>query len=63
MECRCRGPRPGSEGTYAEAVVAALPGYWVYSDVGRAASGFFATTTPYEWMFGDAAYRQLAWPV
>ena len=23
----------------------------------------FATTTRYEWMFWDAAYRQLAWPV
>lgn len=98
-------------GTYAEAVAAVLPCYWVYRDVGRellAASspnplyaewiatygspefdavvasvlavtdglgaelgpaerrrchGHFATTTRYEWMFWDAAYRQLAWPV
>lgn len=98
-------------GTYAEAVAAVLPCYWVYREVGRellAASSpdpayaewidtygsaefdavvesvlavtdalgddlgpserrrcleHFATTTRYEWMFWDAAYRQLAWPV
>ena len=98
-------------GTYAEAVAAVLPCYWVYRDVGRellarsspdplyaqwiATYGspefdavvesvlavtdglgddlgrsertrcheHFATTTRYEWMFWDAAYRQLAWPV
>lgn len=98
-------------GTYAEAVAAVLPCYWVYRDVGRellAASsphpvyaewiatygspefdavvesvlavtddlgtdlgpserrrchGHFATTTRYEWMFWEAAYRQLPWPV
>ena len=98
-------------GTYAEAVAAVLPCYWIYRDVGRellhrsspdplyaqwiATYGspefdavvesvlavtdrlgadlgaaerkrcheHFATTTRYEWMFWDAAYRQLAWPV
>jgi thiaminase/transcriptional activator TenA len=98
-------------GTYAEAVAAVLPCYWVYREVGRellarsspdplyaqwiASYGspefdavvesvlavtdglgddlgpserqrchrHFATTTRYEWMFWDAAYRQLAWPV
>ena len=98
-------------GTYAEAVAAVLPCYWVYRDVGRellarsspdplyaewiASYGspefdavvesvlavtdglgddlgpserqrchqHFATTTRYEWMFWDAAYRQLRWPV
>ena len=30
---------------------------------GSAATQHFATTTRYEWMFWDAAYRQLAWPV
>lgn len=98
-------------GTYAEAVAAVLPCYWVYRDVGRellarsspdplyaewiATYGsaefdavvesvlavtdglgaevgpserrrcgeHFATTTRYEWMFWDAAYRQLSWPV
>jgi len=98
-------------GTYAEAVAAVLPCYWVYRDVGRellarsspdplyaqwidtygspafdavtesvlaVTDGLggdlgpsertrchrhFATTTRYEWMFWDAAYRKLAWPV
>jgi thiaminase/transcriptional activator TenA len=98
-------------GTFAEAVAAVLPCYWVYRDVGRellsrsspdplyaqwigtyGAPEFdavvasvlavtdalgddlggserrrcqthFATTTRYEWMFWDAAYRQLAWPI
>ena len=98
-------------GTYAEAVAAVLPCYWVYRDVGRellarsspdplyaewiATYGspefdevvesvlavtdalgndlgpserircreHFAVTTRYEWMFWDAAYQQLAWPV
>jgi thiaminase/transcriptional activator TenA len=98
-------------GTYAEAVAAVLPCYWIYRDVGREllklsspdplyqrwistygspefdavvesvlavtdALGndlgtaerarchqHFATTSRYEWMFWDAAYHQLAWPV
>ncbi|MFC0622447.1 thiaminase II [Kribbella deserti] len=96
-------------GTYAEAVAAVLPCYWIYRDVGKellarsspdpvyrewiATYGseefdavvesvlavtdgldvgtaererchqHFATTTRYEWMFWDAAYRQLEWPV
>jgi thiaminase/transcriptional activator TenA len=96
-------------GTYAEAVAAVLPCYWIYRDVGRellkasspdplyaewiATYGseefdavvtavlsvtddldvsdsererchrHFATTTRYEWMFWDAAYQQLGWPV
>jgi thiaminase (transcriptional activator TenA) len=96
-------------GTYAEAVAAVLPCYWIYRDVGReliqrsspdplyrqwiATYGspefdavveavlavtdgldvgtaererchrHFATTSRYEWMFWDAAYHQLAWPV
>jgi thiaminase/transcriptional activator TenA len=96
-------------GTYAEAVSAVLPCYWIYRDVGReliqrsspdplyrqwiATYGspefdavveavlavtdgldvgkaererchrHFATTSRYEWMFWDAAYHQLAWPV
>jgi thiaminase (transcriptional activator TenA) len=98
-------------GTYAEAVAAVLPCYWIYRDVGRellkrsspdplyrqwietygseefdtivesvlavtdrlgAEVGpgerdrchrHFATTTRYEWMFWDAAYRKLDWPV
>lgn len=98
-------------GTYAEAVAAVLPCYWIYRDVGRElltrsspdplyaqwiatygspefdavvesvlavtdelgtdlgaaerkrCHGHFATTTRYEWMFWDAAYRQLTWPV
>lgn len=98
-------------GTYAEAVAAVLPCYWIYRDVGRellqhsspeplyqkwietygspefdavvesvlavtdrlgAEVGpgerdrchlHFATTTRYEWMFWDAAYRQLEWPI
>jgi thiaminase (transcriptional activator TenA) len=96
-------------GTYAEAVTAVLPCYWIYRDVGReliqrsspdplyrqwiATYGspefdavveavlavtdgldvgtaererchrHFATTSRYEWMFWDAAYHQLAWPV
>lgn len=98
-------------GSYAEAVAAVLPCYWVYRDVGRAllarsspdplyatwittygsaefdavvdsvltaadALGdqvgpgerqrcryHFAMTTRYEWMFWDAAYRQLSWPI
>lgn len=29
----------------------------------RRCHGHFATTTKYEWMFWDAAYRQLDWPV
>jgi thiaminase/transcriptional activator TenA len=98
-------------GTYAEAVAAVLPCYWIYRDVGRellqrsspdplykqwietyGSAEFdavvqavlaetdrvgtdlgsteranchrhFATTTKYEWMFWDAAYRRLEWPV
>jgi thiaminase/transcriptional activator TenA len=98
-------------GTYAEAVAAVLPCYWVYREVGRTllarsspdplyaawidAYGspefddvvesvltvtdtlgaevgpaerarcltHFSTTTRYEWMFWDAAYAQLEWPV
>jgi thiaminase (transcriptional activator TenA) len=98
-------------GTYAEAVAAVLPCYWIYRDVGRelaAASSpdpvykrwietyaseefdavveavlavtdrlgeslgpaererchrHFAVTCRYEWMFWDAAYRQLPWPI
>ena len=98
-------------GTYAEAVAAVLPCYWVYRDIGRtllAASSpdpvyaawiatyggeafdqvvtevlaatdalgrdvgdaelercerHFGATTRYEWMFWDAAYHELAWPV
>ncbi|ADB31178.1 transcriptional activator, TenA family [Kribbella flavida DSM 17836] len=98
-------------GTYAEAVAAVLPCYWIYRDVGRellkqsspdplyaewiATYGspefdavvesvlavtdrlgaevgpaerdrchrHFATTTRYEWMFWDAAYQELEWPV
>jgi len=98
-------------GSYAEAVAAVLPCYWIYRDVGRAllaqsspdplyaawittygsaefdavvdsvlaaadALGeqvgpgerrrchyHFAMTTRYEWMFWDAAYRQLSWPI
>ncbi len=98
-------------GTFAEAVAAVLPCYWVYRDVGRellarsspdplyaqwiASYGspefdavvesvlavtdglgddlgpsertrcheHFAATTRYEWMFWDAAHRQLTWPV
>jgi len=96
-------------GTYAEAVAAVLPCYWIYRDVGRellkrsspdplyaewiatyGSEAFdsvvesvlavtdrlevsaaererchrhFATTTRYEWMFWDAAYHQLEWPV
>jgi len=98
-------------GTYAEAVAAVLPCYWVYRDVGRtllersspdpvyatwiatyASPEFdevveavvatadalgpttgpaerarcrthFATTTRYEWMFWDAAWTGLTWPV
>ena len=98
-------------GTYAEAVAAVLPCYWIYRDVGREllaqsspdplyaewiatygspefdavvesvlavtaqlgtdlgeaerrrCHGHFATTTRYEWMFWDAAHRQLTWPV
>jgi thiaminase (transcriptional activator TenA) len=98
-------------GTYAEAVAAVLPCYWIYRNVGRelvAASSpdpvykrwietyaseefdavveavlattdrlgvavgpaerdrchrHFAVTCRYEWMFWDAAYRRLAWPV
>ncbi len=98
-------------GTYAEAVAAVLPCYWIYRDVGRAllarsspdpfyaawiatygsaefdaivdsvlkvtdALGehvgnaererckfHFATTTRYEWMFFDAAYHRLSWPL
>ncbi|MEV5965778.1 thiaminase II [Kribbella sp. NPDC051952] len=96
-------------GTYAEAVAAVLPCYWIYRDVGRellkrsspepvyqewmATYGsdefdavvesvlavtdgldvsaserqrchqHFATTCRYEWMFWDAAYNQLDWPV
>jgi thiaminase (transcriptional activator TenA) len=98
-------------GTFAEAVAAVLPCYWVYRDVGRellarsspdplyaqwiASYGspeldavvesvlavtdglgddlgpsertrcheHFAVTTRYEWMFWDAAHRQLTWPV
>ncbi len=98
-------------GSYAEALAAVLPCYWVYRNVGRellqrsspdpmyatwiAAYGsaefdqvvesvlqvtdqlgtdlgqaerdrchrHFAATTRYEWMFWDAAYRQLDWPV
>jgi thiaminase/transcriptional activator TenA len=37
------------------------------SDIGQAerhrCRQHFATTTRYEWMFWDAAYRQLAWPI
>lgn len=96
-------------GTYAEAVAAVLPCYWIYRDVGRellkrsspdplyrewietygsdefdavvesvlavtdvldvSASErhrchqHFATTCRYEWMFWDAAYTKLDWPV
>lgn len=98
-------------GSYAEAVAAVLPCYWVYRNVGREllarsspdptyatwidtygsaefdqvvesviaetdrlgreigtaerarCNVHFAVTTRYEWMFWDAAYRQLAWPV
>ena len=98
-------------GSYAEAVAAVLPCYWVYREVGRTllprsspdpayatwiatyaspefdavveavvatADGFgpstspaertrcrehFATTTRYEWMFWDAAWTGLGWPV
>jgi thiaminase/transcriptional activator TenA len=98
-------------GSYAEAVAAVLPCYWVYREVGRtllarsspdpayatwiatyASPEFdavveaviatadalgsstspaerarcrehFATTTRYEWMFWDAAWTGLAWPV
>lgn len=98
-------------GTYAEALAAVLPCYWVYRDVGRellarsspdplyaqwiASYGspefdqvvksvlavtdglgsdigpsertrcheHFRVTTRYEWMFWDAAYHQLSWPV
>ena len=98
-------------GTYAEAVAAVLPCYWIYRDVGRellklgspdpvyaewiATYGspefdavvesvlavtdalgaevgpgerdrchrHFSTTTRYEWMFWDAAYHELEWPV
>ena len=98
-------------GSYAEAVSAVLPCYWVYRDVGRTlversspdpvyatwiatyaspefdavveavlaatdalgdlvspaerarCRAHFATTTRYEWMFWDAAYRGLTWPV
>lgn len=96
-------------GTYAEAVAAVLPCYWIYRDVGRelltrsspdpvyrewiATYGspefdavvesvlavtdrlemgvaererchqHFATTSRYEWMFWDAAYQQLDWPI
>lgn len=98
-------------GSYAEAVAAVLPCYWIYRDVGHellARSSpdpvyarwietygseefdtvvesvlavtdvlgqdlgdaekarchqHFAATTRYEWMFWDAAYTQLEWPV
>jgi thiaminase (transcriptional activator TenA) len=96
-------------GTYAEAVAAVLPCYWIYRDVGRAlldrsspdplykqwiatygspefdavvesvlavtdrldvgaaererCHRHFATTSRYEWMFWDAAYHRLTWPV
>ena len=96
-------------GSYAEAVAAVLPCYWVYRDVGRtllersspdpayatwiatyASPEFdavveaviatadrldvgpaerarcldhFATTTRYEWMFWDAAWTGLTWPL
>jgi thiaminase (transcriptional activator TenA) len=98
-------------GTYAEAVAAVLPCYWIYRDVGRelvAASSpdpmykrwiemyaseefdavveavlavtdrigdsigpaerercrrHFAATCRYEWMFWDAAYERLEWPL
>jgi thiaminase (transcriptional activator TenA) len=98
-------------GSYAEAVAAVLPCYWVYREVGRTlqersspdpayatwiatyASGefdavveaviatvddlgpstgpaerarcreHFATTTRYEWMFWDAAWTGLGWPL
>ncbi|TWD82585.1 thiaminase /4-amino-5-aminomethyl-2-methylpyrimidine deaminase [Kribbella amoyensis] len=98
-------------GTYAEAVAAVLPCYWIYRDVGRAllersspdplyaqwiatygspefdavvesvlgvtnrlgtevgpaerdrCLRHFSTTTRYEWMFWDAAYHELEWPV
>jgi thiaminase/transcriptional activator TenA len=98
-------------GSYAEAVAAVLPCYWVYREVGRTllarsspdpayatwiatyaspefdavveavvatadalgpATGpverarcreHFATTTRYEWMFWDAAWTGLGWPV
>lgn len=96
-------------GTYAEAVAAVLPCYWIYRDVGREllkrsspdpvyrewietygsdefdavvesvlavtdgldvsaserqrCQRHFATTCRYEWMFWDAAYNQLDWPV
>jgi thiaminase/transcriptional activator TenA len=98
-------------GTYAEAVAAVLPCYWIYRDVGREllkrsspdlvyrqwietygseefdavvesvlavtdrlgsevgpgererCHRHFSTTTRYEWMFWDAAYHELDWPV
>ncbi len=96
-------------GTYAEAVAAVLPCYWIYRDVGRSllersspdplfkqwiatygspefdavveavlavtdrldlgaaererCHRHFATTSRYEWMFWDAAYHELSWPV
>lgn len=96
-------------GSWAEAIAAVLPCYWVYREVGRtlmarsspdplyarwiatygspefdavvdqviavtdtldvtAAEGarcrhHFATTTRYEWMFWDAAWHRLEWPV
>jgi thiaminase/transcriptional activator TenA len=98
-------------GTYAEAVAAVLPCYWIYRNLGRelvAASSpdpvykrwieayaseefdavveavlattdrlggsigpaerdrcrrHFAVTCRYEWMFWDAAYHRLAWPI
>lgn len=98
-------------GSYAEAVSAVLPCYWVYREVGRTLLGrsspdpayatwiatyaspefdavvesviatvdalgpstgsaerarcraHFATTTRYEWMFWDAAWSGLGWPV
>ena len=96
-------------GTYAEAVAAVLPCYWIYRDVGRellkrsspdplyrqwletygseefdavvesvlaVTDGLdvgaaerhrchqhFAMTCRYEWMFWDAAYHKLDWPV
>ncbi|HEY9335553.1 MAG TPA: thiaminase II [Kribbella sp.] len=100
-----------STGTYAEAVAAVLPCYWIYREVGREllkrsspdpvyarwieAYGseefdavvesvlavtdrlgdevgpgerdrchrHFAATSRYEWMFWDAAYHRLDWPV
>ena len=98
-------------GSYAEAVAAVLPCYWVYRDVGRTllersspdpvyatwiatyaspefdavveavvatadalgpetsaadrarCRAHFATTTRYEWMFWDAAWTGLTWPL